>query len=61
MNRALENLMGIMGMGTWEWEKNNFFREWEKGNGNKSFLLGNGNREWESEKVVPAGHYNMGS
>jgi hypothetical protein len=57
MNRALENLMGIMGMGTWEWEQRIFFREWEKGNGNKTFFLGNGNREWEPEKVVPAGHY----
>jgi hypothetical protein len=47
MNRALENFMGIMGMGTWEWEC---------GNGNKKMFLGNGKkgmgtkiffREWE--------------
>ena len=42
---------GKKGMGT-----KIFFREWEKGNGNKNFFLGNGNREWESEKVVPAGY-----
>jgi hypothetical protein len=52
MNRAIENLMGIMGMGTWEWEQKIFL-----GNGNKNLFLGNGNREWESEKVVPAEHY----
>ena len=45
MNRALENHMGIMGMGTWEWEQKIFFREWEKGNGNKNFFLGNGNQK----------------
>jgi hypothetical protein len=27
-------------------------REWEQ-----KFFLGDGNREWESEKVVPVGHY----
>ena len=44
MNRALENFMEIMGMGT-----KKIFREWEKGNGNKNFFLGNGNREWEQK------------
>ena len=48
MNRALENLMGIMGMGT----KKKFLGNWKKGTGKKIFF-----REWESEKVVPAGHY----
>jgi hypothetical protein len=42
---------GNVGMGTII-----FFREWEKGNGKLKKNLGNGNREWELEKVVPAGH-----
>ena len=48
--------MGIMGMGTWEWETIEKLWEWERGNGKQKKNLGNGNREWESEKVVPAGH-----
>jgi len=38
MNRALENLMGIMGMGTWEWEQNIFLGNGKKGMGTQIFF-----------------------